>query len=293
MTEFGHTLLFELNENGTGHFIDPNTGFPLLIADARKHVVLSKEKLEAQRKYRERQAARLRLKGKNFVVCPHESVKELSQKLKLHELGALIKLLPYLQLNHDGLLVQDGENMKIKDIGRVIGKKRGATTTILKRLAGEGVIIKGGSKKTPSYSISRSYHWMGSVEPTLRWTKLYQVENRSRLDTLSIQEAGMLYKLLPYFHYETYWLCANPNDKELKRLNHKQLAELIGEDERVVNEYLRKLDKLGFVMKLQSHGAVNYLVNPDIMFRQDYETEYTEFVRRLFQGLEHSSKLVV
>lgn len=253
---------------------------------------ISKEKLEAQRKWRLREQAKLRIKGKKFVVCPHDRVKELSQKLKLNELGAVIKLLPYMQQNLDGLLMKDGKNMKIEDIQRVIGKKRGMTTTILNSLGEAGVIIKNSAMKTRSYSISRTYHWMGDVEPTLRWTKLYQVENRTRLATLTIQEAGMLYKLLPYFHYETYWLCANPSDKEVQRLNHQQLAELIGESPRVVNEHMRKLDKLGFLMKLQSHGAVNYLVNPDIMFRQPYETEYTEFVRRLFQGLEHSSKLL-
>ncbi|MFP5111598.1 hypothetical protein ACSU64_04340 [Bacillaceae bacterium C204] len=50
---------------------------------------------------------------------------------------------------------------------------------------------------------------------------------------MTIQLAGLLYAILPYFHYKTFLLCTNPNeedDKALDPMSESELAELLGID---------------------------------------------------------------
>lgn len=293
MTEMNNATVVELHGEEKGTFRHPDTGVLTVYAPADEYVVRNIRQIEAYKEHLRREAYRERSRGRNFVVCPDEPVKELSQKLELNELGALIKLLPYLQLNRDGLLVKDGKNMTIGDIEKVIGKKRRMTSTILNSLADAGVVIKDGSNRTPRYSISRDYHWMGTVGKGVYFTKFYQVESRARMENLSIHEAGLLYKLLPYFHPDTCLLCSNPNERDVEMLNplsHEQLASLIGEDPRVVRTHMNSLINHFFVKKSMSGGGVTYEVNPDVMFRGS-ETGHTQVVRSQFRALEKASKL--
>lgn len=226
---------------------------------------------------------------KRYVNCYHDPIKVITQKLKLNELGALIKLIPYLQFNGNGLLETNGKPMTISDIAKVIGKSVRMTKSIVANLVNEGVIIKEGERKGVKYFIAEKFHTIGYTLEGQAFTKLYQRETRLRADKLTIQEAGLLYKMIPYFHYQTYFLCANPDadeDKEdLIHLNQAQLADLINEDRENVKKLVNSLIFKGFVMKISSYNNSRIIVNPDIMFRAEYETEYTGVVRKQFREL--------
>ncbi len=230
---------------------------------------------------------------KRYVNCYHEPIKDVTQTLKLNELGALIKLLPYLRFNGNGLLEAQGKPMTAKDIAKAVGKSERATKSILSGLIAEGVIVKEGERKGTKYYVAERFHTIGYTLEGQAFTKLYQKETRLRADKLSIQEAGLLYKMLPYFHYQSYYLCANPdadeNEEELDHLNQAQLAALIGESVDTVRRGINVLMMRGFVLKMSSFNSTLIRVNPDVMFRAEYESEHTEEVRREFRELERSS----
>lgn len=230
-----------------------------------------------------------------YVNCYHEPIKDITSKLKLHELGTVLKLLPFLSFKHqDGLLTKDRQPMTMDDIAEAIGKSKRAATTVITTLVDAGVIVKQGTNRKPLYYVDRQYHTIGKTREGAQFTKLYQNQTKLRADKLSIQEAGLLYKMLPYFHYQTYYLCTNPNanteDGEvLDHLSRKTLAELIDEDYKTVKNGINSLSDNGFVVKVSSHKVTHLLVNPDVMYRQESETEYTNHVRMMIAELERTS----
>lgn len=224
---------------------------------------------------------------KHYVNCYHEPIKGVLDTLKLHELGAVLKLLPFLRFNNGGLLEKAGKPMTAVDISKVIGKSKRQADYILARLIDTGVIVKEGIKRGVKYYVAEEYHTIGKTHGGVTYTKLYQKETRLRADKLSIQEAGLLYKMLPYFHYDNYFLCANPDaSDDVEHLNQSQLAELIGESHDTVERGIRALMAHGFLMKISGYNTSRILVNPDVMFRAEFESEYTETVRMQFAELE-------
>ncbi|MEK4327479.1 hypothetical protein MKX70_16780 [Paenibacillus sp. FSL R7-0312] len=266
-------------------------GEQFLIAKADKYEVISIAQKEGYKRKLELEAYKINAKGKNFVICYNESVKEIATKLELHELGAVIMLLPYMFFKRDGLLSRDGETMKMEQIATVIGRSIPQTKKIMKRLISVGIIIRGGSNKKPTYSISKEYHTMGEVIDGRMFTKLYQVESRKGLKEVTLHEAGILYRILPWFHYQNYYLCSNPdeNDPEvIHHLSHQELAKLIRVDEKTAYTHMRKLIYRGFIIQIKGiGGAVNYRVNPDIMSKEKSGvlTTETESVKGMFREL--------
>lgn len=248
---------------------------------------------EAYRKAKQLEDYKSRNVGRRHVRCYHEPIKEILETLKLHELGALIKLIPYMKFNKDGLLTKDATPMTIDIMADIFGKSKRASQTVVNALVREGVLEKVKPKKTINYRVTERYHEMGEVTQDGYYTKLYQVESRKVLERLTIQEAGLLYKILPYFHFENYYLCANPNEhepSEIKHLNHNDLSLLIGEEVQTVYNNMKALIRNGVIMKVSAYGAVNYLVNPDVMFRKEIENEYTDHVRNQFRELQKTGE---
>ncbi|MDQ0418676.1 DNA-binding MarR family transcriptional regulator [Croceifilum oryzae] len=254
-------------------------------ADAYK-AILKKEE------YRDRQRSR------NWIACFHQSIQELSTELKLHELGVVMNLLPYTKFNGKGQLVKDGEVMRIADITEVIGRSKRSTITIMNKLEGLNVILKRKERNRNIYSLNPHYHSIGKLLHSDPFTKVYQLAARKMLRNLTLKQAGILYKLLPHFHYETYYLSHNPNEadlNEIKHMNQRELAQAIHEDVRTLRTHMKDLQSKGFVMIQKSSNTDAFIVNPDIMFRKDVEDEYTDVVRKQFyhQQLKESQELDV
>jgi hypothetical protein len=232
---------------------------------------------------------------KRYVNCYHEPIQKIIQELSLNEVGALIKLLPFLRFKQEGLLIREGKPMKMSDIADIIGKKQRMASSIIGRLVGVGVMRKEGQNRGVRYFINEEYHGIGKTIEGATFTKLYQQETRFKTDQLSIQESGLFYKMIPYFHHQRYYLCANPDaDAEqgevIDHLTMESLAELIGESYEVVKRGMRALQQHGLLMRRDSFKVYTFIINPDIMYRSEYETEYTQAVRDDFDELERISK---
>jgi predicted transcriptional regulator len=258
------------------------------------HDVVNKAQKEGYKKKLKQEEYKLKYKGKDWVACYHEPIKIIIKEhiLELNELGALLKLLPYMQFKKDGLLIKEGRTMTMKEIEGIIGTSTRQTKRIIKRLVEKALINREGNNRNPKYIVNNRYHTMGAeIQNNMKFTKLFNVETRKRTKDISLHEAGLLYKILPWFHYESYYLCSNPYEpspEEIHHLNHKELSECIGEDERTVYRHLQNLMRKGFIMQLKGYGgAVIYKVNPDIMFRnkEDKLSPYTDTVRRDFLEL--------
>lgn len=229
--------------------------------------------------------------GKRWVAGYHDPISNVLNVLTLIESGAIVKLLPYLRFKADGKLIKDGKPLMQKDIQRIFKRGKKATRDILHRLEELGIITVIKEGRSNVYYISANFHTIGNVREGEKFTKLYQVKTQEIVEDLDLSEVGLLYKILPFFHYEEYYLCANPNEKDpdiIQHLNREQLAEAISHDIDTVTDSVRKLQNKGALLSTKSGRTVRYLVHPDLMFRQSKETDWTHSVRKLFS--QHRKK---
>ncbi len=271
---------------------NPETGeIGTFIPDGSGVTYRTEEQRETARQHFERERMKLTYRGLNWVACYHEAILGIVRDLSLIEAGALIKLLPFLRFKSAGKLVADGKPLKQADIARILGRKKRQTIDILAQLEKLRVITCEKEGRSNVYYISVDFHSMGDVVEGASFTKLYQVKAREIAEELTLSEIGLLYKILPFFHYQTYYLCENPDEENpevIRHLNREQLAEKIGHDPQTVTELVGKLRSKGVLMTTGSRNTTHYLVHPDVMFRKEYEDEYTRVVRRMFE--EHRRK---
>lgn len=280
------------NSNGVVIAQDTETGKDVFIAPTDTHIVKSIREVEAAREHFEREAARMRGRGRQWVACYHEPIKRIADQLGIEMLGALIKLLPYLQFNSEGLLMRGNKPMTRAEVEKVIERGTRQTKTILKRLEDTGVIFKRRQGRVFVYHVSDEYHTMGKTLG-IPFTKLFQTYARKKLEKLTLQEAGLLYMVLPYFHPESFLLCTNPYEPDRRKVDpmtQKELADLLGISVEQIRRHMRKLARLGIVRIDSAFGAVNYRVNPDFMYRMEGETPTTMELRESFDNLSLTAR---
>lgn len=240
---------------------------------------------EGYQKHLEKERYQYATSDVHWVASYHDPIERISKELSLTETGAIIKLLPYMRFRAQGKLIKDGKPLKQADIQRIFKRGRTATRDILNELQAKGVISVQKEGRSNVFYISAEFHEKGNVRESERFTKLYQVRTREITDALALHEAGILYKILPYFHYSEYYLVDNPDESDLSKLRYigrNELADRIGMREYDLTQAVRKLRSKGALMSTESGKSIRYLVHPDVMFRQSIETDWTDAVRKMF-----------
>ncbi|MEK4688343.1 replication/maintenance protein RepL [Bacillus sp. FSL W8-1202] len=250
---------------------------------------ITNAQIESRRRYNYIKRQNTERASKYYVNCYDEPVKELTASLSLSELGALIKLLPYLKFQKHGLLFDKGKPMNLERIAEIIGKSDRQASRTMTKLTTAGAIIREGHGAGTQYYVSESFHSIGKTIAGATYTKLYQQETKRRIRNLTLQECGLLYKMLPYFHQTEYYLCENPTSQgeAIEHMTQERLSEVIGESLPTVKRHMSALMKANLVMKMQARNSA-IVVNPDVMFRAEKETEYTNTVRGHFRELDRS-----
>jgi hypothetical protein len=230
--------------------------------------------------------------GRNYVVSYNDTVSEIIRDLSLTEAGAMVKILLQLRINGDGRLLKGSmvrpEFMNKTDIARVLGRGKSATNALIDRLVSLGLL-----DSTPEgFYVNKRFHTMGDRIANGVFTKVYTVRAKEIVESLRLNEIGMLYKIIPFFHYSEYYLCVNPNVDKIfiEYIGRETLAESIGHDVATVSKIMSRLQSVGAILVTGTRKEVRYLVHPDLMFRQaeGYESEWTNAVRKLFD--DHAKK---
>lgn len=269
----------KLRETGSGIEILVNEdGEKRYAVDLETHMIISKRQQESYRQKKE-------MRGKNWVACYHETIREVIKRLSLDEMGAMIKLLPYMRFNKEGRLIDNGKPMGVKEIMPVIGKKERQTKSILSALVKHGALRTEKDGRRNVYVVEPEFHTMGFTMDS-PFTKLYQSFARNKLERLTTQQAGVLYAVLPFFHYKTFRLVHNPdecNEELIEPMTHGELAEMLGIDEKTLYRHMNALMDIGVIMQSRMSRIVLYTVHPDLMYRLDYASPYVNVVRKQFE----------
>jgi hypothetical protein len=272
-----------VNEQGEIGYFVPET------ANAR---IRTPEETERAKQYANLPKKKRFHHGRNYVVSYNEAVSEIIQDLTLIEAGAMVKIMLQLRVNGDGKLLKgsmvDPESMNKADIAKVLGRSKSNTNSLIDRLVSLELL----EDRPDGFYVNKQFHSMGGRIADEVFTKVYTVRAKEIVDTLKLNEIGMLYKIIPFFHYSEYYLCVNPNvDKAfIEYIGRETLAESIGHDVGTVSKIMSRLQSVGAILVTGTRKEVRYLVHPDLMFRQieGYESEWTNAVRKLFD--DHAKK---
>ena len=153
-------------------------------------------------------------RGRNWVACYHEPIRETSKEMTLFECGTVLKLLLYISFKDQGVLTLNSQPMKLKDIQTVIKKGETQTRAILTSLEEKTILRKEKRGRNNVYIMNPDFHTMGEILESVSFTKLFQSKTKELLDDINLNQAGILYKILPYFHYTKCLLCLNPDEQE-------------------------------------------------------------------------------
>lgn len=223
---------------------------------------------------------------RHYVQAYHEPVRKLTSMLGLNELGAIMKLLPYMRMDKAGDLYYEGVRMGSVEIAKAIGKAPRWTATLISTLMRCDILTEKREGRRKVYGVNPEYHAIGRTLNDGRYTKVYQTKLRSDVRDLTVQAAGLLYCMIPYIHYKMLYLCTNPDDPNTDALNHitqASFARIVGIDEQTARRGLRELSKHGFIMRSDSFGTVVIRMNPDVMYRKETcDDEHTQMVRHEF-----------
>jgi hypothetical protein len=191
----------------------------------------------------------------------------------------------YLQcfISFDGVLTNaDKSSMTKADVQKALGLGRTAFYKFYRDMANNDIIRE---QADGTYAVNQAYHFRGSTDNpnviksfTTKVRELYNEQNAKKL--------GFIYKLLPYIHFETNTICANPFEKDMakvEQLSKARIAKLTGVSEKTVYTYLRRL-KLGdeFVFAEIRRGNERYYkINPFIFYRKNGRPDAT--LREIFR----------
>ncbi|MGV7000329.1 hypothetical protein ACWA2C_16710 [Priestia megaterium] len=299
----------------------------MIVNDVDKYSWISKKQLEAYRAQLEKENMRLRDKRGDFVMGKSENIRLLEETdLTVSDRRYFMILVLYARFNGEPL-TKDGVALNNKSIGEIW--EISDPKTISKRLnkfVKLGLLEKIKNGRVSNYVLNELYFQMGKgkkhhIDPGEKFVKLFknqlsnvisnvrkieQNKNRRRkTGQVNLKDViGLLHAVMPYFHYETYYLVSNPDEritlegesvldavkrdpKQLKHLSKSQIGRILGYENAnraTISRYMDILQRSGAVMVLQNNSRTRYLIHPDLMFRLDSDgtDEYTEYVRQLF-----------
>jgi DNA-binding MarR family transcriptional regulator len=262
------------------------------VPDVSNAVIKTPEEIERAKYFATLPKRKRFNQGRNYVVSYNEAVLDVIRDLTLTEAGAMVRILLQLRINSEGRLVKGSLTkaapMNKSDLAKVLGRSKSNTNALIDRL----VVLELIELRPDGIYVNRQFHSMGGRIANEVFTKVYTVKAKEITDQLRLNEIGMLYKIIPFFHYSEYYLCVNPNvDKRMiEYIGRETLAEAIGHDGSTVSKIMGRLQGEGAILVTGTRKEVRYLVHPDLMFRQaeGYESDWTVAVRKLFD--DHAKK---
>lgn len=231
---------------GLKEVVDITTGEIVYLPDdysPETHEIRNRKQLEYQKNWREH--------GNNqFTFALQDNIKELlsTNKLNLTALGAVLVLLPYLDI--DGYLkkrtVEDKPYITRNELLIILKLTAPTFERVLKSLKDCGILEVEGTRNNQRFKVNPSYHLRGKLPEGL--DRVVRVQNRGIKSAfeegnsdVKLDQLGFLYLLIPHLSYNNCRLVKDINGSEDidNALSVTELAERIGLTVKTVEKYLK------------------------------------------------------
>lgn len=215
---------------------------------------------------------------RHFSFTHMRHIREITDNLPNKTCGYVLMLQPYIQYKSNVLIKPGREELPLdqKGIASALNVTPRTAKAVLQELELQNIIEV---TQEGYYKINERYHFRKKV----REGKDMLIKTFfTTLKDLNLKHAemGALYKLLPYVHYDTNMVCANPFEEvpaNIRFLTTKQIAEVLQLNEKNAITTLRQLKKAGAVAETTKYvqdGRVKYItLNHNIFYRKQGEPD--------------------
>ena len=236
---------------------------------------------ERNRGYREKKAKESRTgRAIDFTNANMRHLHEVYDVLTTPQCGYLMLLQCYVGWD-DGIIVNtDRSPMKPADMQRVLqltDTKRSTYNDFMRACESADVINK---LNDGSYAINKRYHFKGAID-SQAVIKTYTAKLKRVYREVKASDIGLIYRMLPFVHMSTNALCADPFERDPKKIHwftQKELAEALGVDSRTLRRRLphMKFDGMYVVGRFRLGDTERYIFNHHVFYRQDNEPDDTQ-----------------
>lgn len=252
---------------GTGTAFDPTTGEALVYGPASTHRLVNVAQSEA---YNEREQFRGR--QPDFTFAAMDAISEVTNVLTTAQCGYLLVLQCYVSYEDGRLNNGNKTPMTTSDMidALKLGRKRQTFYDFLRKCMESGIITK---NDDGSYNVNPRYHFRG-VTHNRAVIRSYTAKVKAVYREVNAADLGLMYRMLPFVHYGTNALCANPTEKyphNIRWFNGKELADAIGIHEKSLSRSLPRM-KFGdeyVIARLNVGGTMKYVFNPNVFYRKN------------------------
>lgn len=210
---------------------------------------------------------------RHYSLTNMRAVPELLGDVPRKLLGYVLMLQPHIEYGTNALIRGEGDDTRLKgaDFAGVWKTQRRtalANVAELERLS----IIFGHADGT--YTMNERYHFRGKVrDETAEGAVIKTFFTAFKRFDLRPAEWGFVYSLLPFVHYESNVVCADPfepDPEKVRYLSEKQIAEKLRMDYRETRRMLKRLRDVRIATSTLLGDSRENLtqMNPFVFFRQ-------------------------
>lgn len=216
-------------------------------------------------------------RNRDFTASNMKNLHEIYSVLTTAQCGYLMLLQCYVDYDGGTLVNADKSPMTTNDMMDVLqlNKKKSTFYDFLNACIDNGII----SETNKHYAVNPRYHFRGAFNDQYI-VKSYTAKIKKVYREVKATDIGLIYRMLPYVHYETNALCENPfeaNPSQIKWFSRKGLAEAIGV---TPGEISRRLPRMTFdgeyvIAQVTVGGKRMYMFNPWVFYRKNSEPDKT------------------
>lgn len=219
-------------------------------------------------------------RSRSFVNGDMRHMHEVYSALTTPQSGYLMLLQCYVGWNNGIIENPDKTPMTTADMQRVLqltGNKRSTFYDFFRACVDNDIIR---ANEDGSYSVNERYHFRGSHGNQFV-IKAYTTKVKRVYREVKANDIGLIYRMLPFVHMSTNALCADPFEKDPKKItwfSQAELADVIGVDARTLRRRLPQMKFDGeYVVARIKVGTEpeRYTFNPSVFYRQDNEPDAT------------------
>ena len=236
-------------------------------------------------------------KEKQFIAFKNNRLQKKVDKMTIEVAAAFARVLSKLTKSSKGKLVDGrGRPLSATQLHDIMKVKESQGRLLMRKFKELDLIRTEKDKKDKRltiYIVNKDFHSMGE-KINEAFTQVYKVKLQELIDNDKIgNELGTFYKMIPYFHYQTFYLAWNPNhdiitdhsksltenlilketQEQLQVAQQNHFAELVLKIlPSTFSVHLNLLEDLQVIKRDVMGDSVLIQIHPEFAYRKDFET---------------------
>ncbi|MCU5519824.1 hypothetical protein [Bacillus cereus] len=253
------------------------SGEKRISAPSSSHKVISIAQSDAYKEKVELENFRIGRQA-DFTASNMDTLHEVYSVLTTAQCGYLMLLQCYVSYDGGTLVNANKTAMTTNDMMNVLQlkHKRSSFYDFIKACMKYRII----TEEDGVYAVNPRYHFRG-VFSNRYVVKSYTAKIRRVYREVKATDIGLIYRMLPFIHYDTNALCENPSEvdpKKIRWFNRKELSEAIGINSDTLGRRLPKMtiDGSYVVARIKvGNEPERYTFNPNVFYRKGCEPDKT------------------